>query len=148
VRMRQVFADPAGRLNEINTVIVVLLNAGGHRKDVRIEDDVFRRETDLFGKHLVGPCTDFRFARERIGLALFVKGHNHDRCAVTADQFRLLDKGVFPLLERDGIDDSLALNALETGFDNRPLGTVNHHRNARYVRFRGNQIEERHHCIL
>ena len=44
MRVRQVFADPARRLDEVDAVIVVLLKPGGDRKDIGIEDDVFRRE--------------------------------------------------------------------------------------------------------
>ncbi len=40
--MREVGDDLARRLDEVDAVIVVFLDAGGNRKDVRIEDDVFR----------------------------------------------------------------------------------------------------------
>jgi len=52
--MRQARDDLAGRLNEIDAVIIVLLDAGRDCKDIRIEDDVFRWKTDLFGQNLVG----------------------------------------------------------------------------------------------
>ena len=48
-----VCVDPAGRLDEIDGVVVVLLDAGGDREDVRIEDDVFGRETDLLGQQIL-----------------------------------------------------------------------------------------------
>ena len=44
MRMRQVLPDPARRLDEVDAVIVVLFEAGRDREDIRIEDDVFRRE--------------------------------------------------------------------------------------------------------
>ena len=47
MRVRQVLADPARRLDEVDAVIVVLLDAGRDRKDIRIEDDVLRREIEL-----------------------------------------------------------------------------------------------------
>ena len=47
MRVRQVLPDPARRLDEGDAVVVVLLDAGRDREDVRIEDDVFRREADL-----------------------------------------------------------------------------------------------------
>ena len=43
----QVLANPARRLDEIDRVVVVLLNARGDREDVRIEDDVLRRKSRL-----------------------------------------------------------------------------------------------------
>jgi hypothetical protein len=42
--------DAARRLDEVHRVVVVLLDAGGDGEDVGVEDDVFRREADLFGE--------------------------------------------------------------------------------------------------
>jgi molybdopterin converting factor small subunit len=47
MRVRQVLADPARALDEGDAVAVMLLDAGRDRKDVRVEDDVLRREADL-----------------------------------------------------------------------------------------------------
>ena len=47
MHVRQVLADPARRLDEGDAVAVVLLDAGGDREDVGIEDDVLGREADL-----------------------------------------------------------------------------------------------------
>jgi hypothetical protein len=33
--------------DEVHRVVVVLFDAGGDGEDVRVEDDVFRREADL-----------------------------------------------------------------------------------------------------
>ena len=46
--------DLAGRLDVGQGVVVVLLDAGGDGEDVGVEDDVLRREADLFGQDLVG----------------------------------------------------------------------------------------------
>ena len=37
----QMLSDPRGGLDEVHRVVVVLLDAGGDREDVRVEDDVF-----------------------------------------------------------------------------------------------------------
>jgi hypothetical protein len=37
-------------LDEVDRVVVVLLDAGGDREDVGVEDDVFGREADLVGQ--------------------------------------------------------------------------------------------------
>jgi hypothetical protein len=50
VGVRQVLPDPARRLDEVDAVVVVLLDAGRDREDVRIEDDVLGREADLLGQ--------------------------------------------------------------------------------------------------
>jgi hypothetical protein len=47
LRARQVLLDPARRVDEVDGVVVVLLDAGRDREDVRVEDDVLGREADL-----------------------------------------------------------------------------------------------------
>jgi len=41
--------DGAARLNKIDTVVVVLINACSNCKDVGIEDDIFRWKANLLG---------------------------------------------------------------------------------------------------
>ena len=52
--VRQGLLDRARRLDEVDGVVVVLLDAGGDREDVRVEDDVLGREADLLGQDAVG----------------------------------------------------------------------------------------------
>jgi hypothetical protein len=66
MRVRQVLPDPARRLDEIDAVIVVLLEPGGDGKDIRIEDDIFRREVEPVDQDVVGALADFGLARERM----------------------------------------------------------------------------------
>ena len=84
VRVRQVLPDPARRLDEGDAVAVVLLHAGRDGEDVRIEDDVLRREADAVDQDVVGARGDRRLALERVGLALLVERHHHDGGAVAA----------------------------------------------------------------
>ena len=64
----------------------------------------------------------------RLGLALLVEGHHDDGRAVPAGQPRLAQELRLALLERQGVDDGPALDALEARLDDRPLGGVDHHR--------------------
>jgi hypothetical protein len=97
MRMRQVLADEARRLDEGDAVAVVLLDAGRDREDVRIEDDVLRREADLLRSGcLVGARADLDLALEGVGLALFVEGHDDDGGAVAAHDLRLFDERSSP----------------------------------------------------
>ncbi len=48
--VRQRVLDDAGGFDEVHRVVVVLFDAGGHGKDVRVEDDVFRRKANLLGQ--------------------------------------------------------------------------------------------------
>src|SRR5690606_4974371 len=77
-----------------------------------------------------------------------VEGHDHDRGAVALAQagvgLELLDT----FLHRDGVDDALALDALEAGLDDLPLGGVEHDRHPGDVGLTGDQIEEGHHGLL
>ena len=64
MRVRQVLPDPAHRLDEVDAVVVVLLDAGGDGEDVGVEDDVLGREADLLGEDAVGPRADLDLALE------------------------------------------------------------------------------------
>jgi hypothetical protein len=46
--MRQVLADPARRVDEVDCVVVVLLDARRDSEDVGVEDDVLGAETTPF----------------------------------------------------------------------------------------------------
>ena len=87
----------------------MFFHAGADRQHVRIENDVRRREPDLLHQQIVGALADRDAPLKGIGLAAFVKGHHHDRRAVAADEFRLMQKFFLAFLERNGIDDALAL---------------------------------------
>ena len=121
VHVRQLRLDAARGLDIGEPVIAVLLDAGGDGEDVGIEDDVFRRETDLLGQELVGALADLEFAFRGLGLALLVEGHHHHGGAVTADLLGVVEKGPLALLQADRIHHRLALHAFQSGLDHRPF---------------------------
>ena len=88
-REGQVVLDPFRRADEVHGVVVVLLDAGGDREDVRVEDDVLRREADLLRQDAIGALADLDLALEAVGLAALVERHHHHRRAVTTDQLGL-----------------------------------------------------------
>ena len=135
------------RLDEIDAVVVVLLDAGGDRENIRIEDDVFRREADLVHQNVVGALADLDLALEGVGLALLVEGHHHDRGAVAAHPPRVIGGIPLAFLERDRIDHALALEAPEAGLDHAPLRRIHHHRHARDVGLGGDQVEKLRHRL-
>ena len=59
----RVCADLPRRLDEVDAVVVVLLDAGRDGEDVRVEDDVLGRKAGLFGQQLVGARADRDLAR-------------------------------------------------------------------------------------
>ena len=64
----------------------MFLDAGGDRKNIRVENDVGRIEADFLGKDFVGALADLDLALDRVGLALFVERHDDDGGAVVAAQ--------------------------------------------------------------
>ncbi|MND47723.1 hypothetical protein D3C80_386240 [compost metagenome] len=59
-----------------------------------------------------------------------------------------MDELLDAFFHADRVDDALALDAFEAGFDHFPFRGVDHDRYAGDVRFAGNQIEEGHHGLL
>ena len=140
--MRQTTLDIARRLDEIDGVAVVLFDAGRDGEDIGIEDDVFRRKSDLLCQNVVRPLANLELPRLRVRLAVLVEGHDDDRRAVLQDLFRLGNEGFFTFFQADRIDHALALHALQAVFDDRPFRRIDHDRHARDIRLRGNQIQE------
>ena len=134
--MREVLLDPAGRVDEIDGVIVVLLDAGGHGEDIGIKHDVLGREGGLLREDLVGARADFRAALEVVRLAFFIEGHDDGGRAVTPDEAGLPEEFLFADLEADGIDHALALHAAEAGLEDGPLRAIDHDGDARRCRAR------------
>jgi hypothetical protein len=95
----------------------------------------------------VGAGTDRHLARDGVGLPLLVeRHHDHGRAMIAADA-RLGEELLLAFLERDRVDNRLALHALEAGLDDVELGRVDHHRHTGDVGLGGDQVEERHHRV-
>ena len=74
----------------------MLLHPSGHREDVGVKNNVFRREVDLFCKELVGPFA-YRYFVVGIGcLTILVKRHNDDGGSIITDSSSLLEERIFP----------------------------------------------------
>ena len=65
-----------------------------------------------------------------------------DALQAAAIAARVLDEGFFAFLQRDRVDDALALQALEAGFDHAPLRRINHYRHARDVGLGRDQLQD------
>ncbi len=148
VRVRQVLANPARGFDKVHRVIIVFVDPRGYREDVRVENNVFGREADLFRQNFVSAGADFDFPRLGIRLPLFVERHHHHRSPVTAHQLGLMDEFFHAFLHRNRVDDAFALDALQPCLDDFPLGGIDHDRHAGNVRFRGDQVEEAGHFFF
>ena len=142
---REVFLDPFRRADEIDGVIGVLLHAGADREDVRIENDVLRREPDFLGEQIVSALGDGDAALEGVGLAALIEGHHDDRRAVTADELRVAKKFFLAFLKTDRVDDAFALKAFQARFDDFPFRGIHHHGHPGDVRFGGDEVGKTRH---
>ncbi|MND65278.1 hypothetical protein D3C80_566420 [compost metagenome] len=143
--MRQVSFDVGTGFDKVDGVVVMLFNTGSNGENIRVENNVFRREADALGQNFIGTAANLEFALARIGLAHFVKRHHHHRGTVTTHQLGMVNKGLFALFHRDGVNDAFALNALQAFFDHRPFGGVDHDRHPGDIRLTGDQVEKTHH---
>ena len=99
----------------------MLVDARRDCEDVRVEDDVFRGKTGPLREQPVRPGRDLDLPVGGVRLTLLVERHHHYCRAVAADQPGVLQELGLALLEADGVDDALALDALEPRLDHRPL---------------------------
>ena len=98
-------------------------------------------EARLLREQRMHPVGDGDPLLDRLCLPLLVEGHDHHGRAVPAGEPRLAQELRLALLERQGVDDGPALDALEARLDDRPLGGVDHHRHPADVRLRGDEVE-------
>ena len=150
LRAGQVLFDPAGGVDEVHRVVVVLFNAGGDGENIRVENDVFGRKTyptlvNIRHQHPVSAFANFHLALVGVGLAFFVERHHHRGRAIALDQLGLAFEFVQALFHADGVDDALALDATQTRFDDAPLAAVDHDGHTGDVGFRGDQVQKPHH---
>ncbi len=129
-------------LDKVHRVSGVLLHAGADGQHVGIEDDIRRRHADLFRQQVVRPACNADFIVHGYGLALFVEHHHYAGRAVTPHQPGMLQEFLLAFFQADGIDDRFALHAFQSGLDNGPVRTVDHHRHAGDVGLGGDKIEK------
>ncbi len=120
LRAGAVALDLARRLDEGLRELVVLLDPGADRQDVRVDDHVLGREPGALGEEPEGPLGDLDLALDRAGLALLVEAHHDDGGAVAVAGRGLAEEVLLALLEADRVDDGLALDALESGLAGPP----------------------------
>ena len=119
--MRQFAFDVFTRADKVLRVVVVLFNASCDREDVRVEDDIFWREANLFGEDFVRPTANLDFPCASIGLSLFVEGHYHHCRTIATQQLRVMDKGVDAFFHRNRVNNAFALDTLQTFFNDIPF---------------------------
>ncbi len=145
MHVRHALFDGGRGFDEVETVAVVLLDSGRHREDVRIEDDVLGRKSDPFRQQRVGALADAHLSIDGVGLATLIEGHDDHGRAIAHHQARLPQESLLALLQADGIDNGLALHALQARFDHRPFGGIDHDGHAGDIRFARDEAQEFRH---
>ena len=115
-----------GGVDEVESVIVVLFDAGGDGENVGVEDDVLGIEADFVDEDVVGAFADADLFFVGGGLAVFVEGHDHGSSSVAHDVAGVVFEDFFPFFEGDGVDDAFALQVFEAFGDDFPFGGINH----------------------
>ncbi len=78
-------------------ILVMLFNPCCHGENVRIEDEILRREADLLCQEGAGTLTYLHFSFICISLPLLVKRHYNHRRTVLPDEARLFKELLLPL---------------------------------------------------
>ena len=60
----------------------------------------------------------------------------------------MMTEDIFSFLKRNAVDNTFSLHALQTGFDDLPLGRVDHEWHFGNIRFRGHQMQKFHHGLF
>jgi len=120
--MRAHLLDLLGCLQEVNTVVGMLIHTCANGENVWIKNDVFWWEVHLrTNQDVVGSLTNANLLCFRGGLAVLVKGHDHHGSAMLADDVGMFDELLLTNFERDGVDDRLPLAPLQSCLNNLEL---------------------------
>ena len=147
-RARAALLQERDRVDERLRVGRVLLDPGRHREDVWVEDDVVGREAGLRRDEVVRAAENLDLALDGVRLPALVEGHDHDRGAEPANRPRLLEERLLALLQRDRVDDTLALQAAKAGLERGEARAVDHDRQPGSLGLGGEEIEEGRHRLL
>ena len=143
--MRQFPFDVFTGADKVLRIIIVLLNTRRHGKDIGVKNDVFGRESDVFSEDVIGPAANFNFTLAGVGLADFIKRHDHHGGTVAAHQLRMMNESLHALFHGNGVNNAFTLDALQAFLYDIPFRGVDHDRYAGNIRLTGNQIQKTHH---
>ena len=98
----------------------MFLHTGCNGKNVGVENDIFWREVSFFCKEAVGSLAYGHSVFDVCGLAFFVKCHDDYSCSITSDDAGLLEERFLTLFHANGVNNTLALDALQSSFEYFP----------------------------
>ena len=148
VGTRQILMNPLGGTDEFHGIVVVLLHTRSDGEYVRVKDDVERIHAQLVHQQPVSTLSYLNTALKGSCLTHFIEAHHHHGSTIAHHVPGMREEYLLTLLQRDGIDDALALAAFQSSQDYLPFRGVYHHRNLGYLRLSRYHIEEVHHLSL
>ena len=137
LRPWQRFLDEPDALDRLRPRADVVLVAGAHREDQRIEDDVLLRHAVLLGEEPMAPLGDGELPRARDRHAprlVLVDAADDDGGPVAVDERDDLLEPLLAVLQVDRVDDRLPLAALEGLLEHGGVGRVEHERDLHLAR--------------
>ena len=78
----KIFTNPAGCIDKVDSVIIVLFDTRSYSKNIRVKNNIMRIESYLINQQTVSPLTDFYFTGSSICLSFFVESHYHSSSTI------------------------------------------------------------------
>ena len=117
----QVLMYPFRRTDKVCCIAVVLLHTRCHSEYIGVEDDVERIHAHLHCQQFVGSLGNLNPSLIAGSLSLFVKTHHHHRSPIALHITGMFQELLLTLFQRDGVDDTLTLHALQTCYNHLPV---------------------------
>mmetsp|Transcript_7433 Transcript_7433/g.12935 ORF Transcript_7433/g.12935 Transcript_7433/m.12935 type:complete len:281 (+) Transcript_7433:994-1836(+) len=148
LNMRAKLLDSLGGLDEVNTIVCMLLHARTNGEDIGIEDDVFWWEV-YFGtdqniiRALANPHLFFLSGC----LTLLIEGHDHYCSTMLAYDGGMFNELLLAHLQGNGVDDRFALAPFQASLNNLKLRRINHERTLGNIWLGHSNLDELLHCF-
>ena len=91
--------DPRRGTDKVGGIGIMLLHTRGYSQHIRVEDDIERIHTHLFGQYLIGSRGYLDTAFVGCGLTLFVETHHHYSSTKPFHVACMTDEGLFALFQ-------------------------------------------------
>ena len=132
--VRDLALDAADPFDGLDAVLAALLDAGGERERVAVEEQVGGFDAVAVDGQVADAAGDLDLPVGGARLAVFVDAHAHDGGAVLArERHHAVEPlaRLFALFEVGRVEDGLAADVLEARLEHLRLGGVEHQREAR-----------------
>ena len=131
--------DQPDALERPEPELAVVLVAGGDREGERVEQDVVGRDAVPVDGEVVQALGDLELSLWRLGHALFVDGQRDYASPEATAQRTYFVEASLSVFEVDRVDEALAADPLERGFEDGHLGRVDDQRPVHGGRHFGDQ---------